>query len=182
MFELSKQFRFEAAHTLERPIDTESSRRVHGHSYRAKVTVRGPVDAKSGMVIDLALFERALCDARNGLDHRLLDDVADLGPSTLENSSAWIWRRLEAKCPGLCKVAVYRDSEGDACTYYGTGPLWRASGLAENQGDYREAQQAPWKTDSDGVASPVSEIVKQILPEILSEVRNGIGHDRWPKP
>jgi 6-pyruvoyltetrahydropterin/6-carboxytetrahydropterin synthase len=41
MFELSKQFRFDAAHTLERSIDTESSRRIHGHSYRAEVTVRG---------------------------------------------------------------------------------------------------------------------------------------------
>jgi 6-pyruvoyltetrahydropterin/6-carboxytetrahydropterin synthase len=182
MFELSKQFRFEAAHTLERRIDTESSRRVHGHSYRAEVTVRGPVDAKSGMVIDLTLFERALCDARSGLDHRLLDDVPNLGPSTLENLSAWIWRRLEARCPGLCKVAVYRDSEGDACTFYGTGPLWRVAGFAENQGDYREVQQAPRNTDSDRLASPVTEIVKQILPEIVSEVRNEIRHDRWPKP
>jgi 6-pyruvoyltetrahydropterin/6-carboxytetrahydropterin synthase len=48
MFELSKQFRFEAAHTLERRIDTESSRRVHGHSYRAKVTVRGRLMQRAG--------------------------------------------------------------------------------------------------------------------------------------
>jgi 6-pyruvoyltetrahydropterin/6-carboxytetrahydropterin synthase len=182
MFELSKQFRFEAAHTLERQIETESSRRVHGHSYRAEITVRGPVDAKSGMVIDLTLFERVLCDARNGLDHRLLDDVPDLGPSTLENLSAWIWRRLEAKCPGLYKVAVYRDSEGDACTYYGTGPLWRAAGFAKNESDDREVPHAPWNADSEGLASPVAAIVKQILPEIVSEVRNEMRHDRWPKP
>jgi 6-pyruvoyl-tetrahydropterin synthase len=41
MFELSKQFWFDAAHTLNRSIDAESSRRIHGHSYRAEVTVRG---------------------------------------------------------------------------------------------------------------------------------------------
>jgi len=39
-------------------------------------------------------FERALGDAREVLDHRMLNDVENLGPPTLENLSAWIWRRL----------------------------------------------------------------------------------------
>lgn len=119
MFELTKEFRFEAAHTLVREIDAEPSRRIHGHSYRAAVTVRGAADPVSGMVIDLGLFERALNDVRDGLDHRFLDEVAGLGPSTLENMSAWIWRQLAAPCPGLFRVSVHRDSVGDACAYYG---------------------------------------------------------------
>ena len=41
MFEISKQFWFEAAHTLEREVETDSSRRIHGHSYRAEVMLRG---------------------------------------------------------------------------------------------------------------------------------------------
>jgi 6-pyruvoyltetrahydropterin/6-carboxytetrahydropterin synthase len=121
MFELTKQFRFDAAHTLERRIDTEPSRRIHGHSYRATVTVRGEPDPRTGMIIDLGLFERALAEARDGLDHRLLDEVPDLGPATLENLSAWIWRRLAGRCPGLATVTVYRDSEGDSCACYGLG-------------------------------------------------------------
>lgn len=119
MFELTKEFRFEAAHTLIREIDAEPSRRIHGHSYRAAVTVRGAADPVSGMVIDLGLFERALNDVRDGLDHRFLDEVAGLGPSTLENMSAWIWRQLASPCPGLFKVSVHRDSVGDSCAYYG---------------------------------------------------------------
>lgn len=119
MFELSKQFRFEAAHTLRREIDAEPSRRIHGHSYRAEVTVRGAADPVTGMVVDLGLFERVLTEARDGLDHRFLDDVPDLGPATLENLSIWIWRRLAERYPGLVKVTVYRDSEGDACSYFG---------------------------------------------------------------
>jgi 6-pyruvoyltetrahydropterin/6-carboxytetrahydropterin synthase len=87
MFELSKQFRFEAAHTLRRAIQAESSLRIHGHSYRAEVSVRGDADPVSGMVVDLGLFERALQDARDGLDHRFLDEVPDLGPATMENLS-----------------------------------------------------------------------------------------------
>ncbi len=117
MFELSKQFRFEAAHTLHRAIDAEPSRRIHGHSYRAEVTLRGPRDPATGMVMDLGAFRAALETVRDGLDHRFLDEVPELGPATLENLAAWIWRRLEADCPNLAKVTVYRDSVGDA--YFG---------------------------------------------------------------
>lgn len=119
MFELSKQFRFEAAHTLHRTVDAEPSRRIHGHSYRAEVTLRGPRDPETGMVMDLGLFRRALDEVRDGLDHRFLDEVADLGPATLENLSVWIWRKLDGQCPSLAKVTVYRDSEGDTCSYFG---------------------------------------------------------------
>ncbi|MDQ3471628.1 MAG: 6-carboxytetrahydropterin synthase, partial [Pseudomonadota bacterium] len=41
MHELCKQFRFDAAHTLQRDVEPASSRRIHGHSYRAEVAVRG---------------------------------------------------------------------------------------------------------------------------------------------
>lgn len=119
MFELSKQFRFDAAHTLDRVIDADPSRRIHGHSYRADVTVRGAADPATGMVIDLGLFERALADARDGLDHRFLDEVPGLGPATMENLSAWIWRRVAPVCPGLWRVTVHRDSAGEACSYFG---------------------------------------------------------------
>lgn len=119
MFELSKQFRFEAAHTLHRAVDAEPSRRIHGHSYRAEVILRGPADPVTGMVIDLGLFERSLALVRDALDHRLLDELPDLGPATMENLSAWIWRRLAADAPQLARVTIYRDSLGDACSYFG---------------------------------------------------------------
>jgi 6-pyruvoyltetrahydropterin/6-carboxytetrahydropterin synthase len=119
MFELSKQFRFEAAHTLERAIDAEGSRRIHGHSYRVEVVVRGKADPKTGMVVDLGLFERALEAARLGLDHHFLDDVPGLGPATMENLSVWIWRKVLGTCGPLARVTVYRDSTGDTCSYFG---------------------------------------------------------------
>jgi len=119
MHELSKQFRFEAAHTLHRAVDAEPSRRIHGHSYRAEVVVRGRPDPDTGMITDLGLFERALDGARDALDHRLLDEINDLGPGTLENLSSWIWRKVVEVCPGLFRVTVYRDSTGDTCSYFG---------------------------------------------------------------
>jgi 6-pyruvoyltetrahydropterin/6-carboxytetrahydropterin synthase len=119
MFEVSKQFRFEAAHTLRREVAAEGSRRIHGHSYRAEVVVRGEADLATGMVVDLGLLERALEDARDGLDHRFLDDVTDLGPATMENIAAWIWRKLAPIGVTLARVTVYRDSTGETCSYFG---------------------------------------------------------------
>ena len=119
MFELSKQFRFDAAHTLDRSIQTDSSRRIHGHSYRAEVTVRGRPDPATGMIVDLGLLELSMAEARDALDHRFLDEVDDLGPATMENLSRWIWERLKPVVANLAKVCVYRDSSGEACHYWG---------------------------------------------------------------
>jgi len=119
MYELSREFRFDAAHTLQRTIDVEPSRRIHGHSYRAEVTIRGLPDAETGMLIDLSLFDRVLQEAREGLDHRFLDEIDDLGQTTIENLSAWIWRKLSPKCPNLWRVTVRRDSDTGACSFYG---------------------------------------------------------------
>lgn len=122
MYEISKQFRFDAAHTLHRVVQTESSRRIHGHSYRGEITLRGEPQPDSGMVVDLGLVEAALAAVRDDLDHRFLDEIADLGPATMENLCRWIWNRLKPAFPGLCKVSVYRDSNSDRCSYYGDSP------------------------------------------------------------
>ena len=119
MYELCKGFRFEAAHTLDRTVDAEPSRRIHGHSYRAEVAVRGEPDPRTGMIIDASLLESALAGAQDGLDHRFLDEVAGLGPATLENLAAWIWRSLAPTVAGLTRVTVFRDSRGESCSYFG---------------------------------------------------------------
>jgi len=121
MFELSKQFRFESAHTLEREIDADGSRRVHGHSYRAEIAIRGTPDPATGMIVDLALFERALLKVRGALDHHFLNDVAGLGPATLENLALWIWRALERDGIAPARVIVARDASGESCLYTGPG-------------------------------------------------------------
>lgn len=121
MHELSRKFYFDAAHSLECEVDAEANRRMHGHSYRVDVAVRGTPDKKSGMLIDLGTLDKVLEETRQALDHRLLNDVKDLGPATLENLSSWIWRRLAPKIPNLAKVTVSREHRGDACAYTGPG-------------------------------------------------------------
>ena len=59
---------------------------------------------------------------RELLDHRLLDHVAGLGPATLENLCAWVWRNLAPRLPGLARITIHRDSTGDTCAYFGSHP------------------------------------------------------------
>ncbi len=113
---ISKCFIFESAHTLQRDIETEYSRRIHGHSYRAKVTLQGQPDAH-GMLLDLGHFTNALELVRLKLDHRLLDDVPGLSPATLERLCSYIWQELQDKVPGLYQVEVSRDMTGDSALY-----------------------------------------------------------------
>jgi 6-pyruvoyltetrahydropterin/6-carboxytetrahydropterin synthase len=118
MIELSKSFYFDAAHTLHRKIDAVPSKRIHGHTYRAEVSLRGEPDPANGMLIDLAFFVKALEGVRDALDHHFLDEVEGLGPATMENLARFIWRKL-ADMPGLYCVSVYRDAAHERARYWG---------------------------------------------------------------
>lgn len=113
-YELSQKFFFEAAHTLERAVDAEGSRRIHGHTYHAEITLAGQRDA-NGMVADLGFVRQEIARVREVLDHRFLDEVAGLGPATLENLCRFIYLSLEEVLPSLVKVSVERQASGDRC-------------------------------------------------------------------
>lgn len=112
---LSQRFFFDAAHTLRREIESEGSRRIHGHTYHAEVSVRGPLDPATGMVIDLGLLRERLQAVRARLDHHLLDEVPGLGIPTLENLCLFICRALADLQPPPSRVRVWRDALGDEC-------------------------------------------------------------------
>jgi 6-pyruvoyltetrahydropterin/6-carboxytetrahydropterin synthase len=113
-YEISQRFFFDAAHTLERAIETESSARIHGHTNQGEVAVAGEPDA-GGMVVDLGHLRRALQDLRETLDHRLLDDVPGLGKPTLENLCRFVAERMQAAGFAPSRVSIWREGIGDRC-------------------------------------------------------------------
>ena len=115
-YELTQRFFFEAAHTLAREHEADASRRIHGHTYRAKVTVTGQPDARSGMVVDLAVLRAAIEQVKAQLDHRLLDEVEHLGKPTLENLCTYIHRELGRPEWIVARVEVGREASGDSCS------------------------------------------------------------------
>jgi len=118
MWELTKSFRFEAAHALPGTTLGDASMEIHGHSFRAEVSVRGTPDPATGMVVDLGLLEASMAEVRKTLDHKLLNNVAALGAPTLENLSRFIWERVQ-HAGQITRVSVHRDSCNESCSYFG---------------------------------------------------------------
>jgi len=114
-FSVSQRFFFDAAHTLQREIEAEGSRRIHGHTYHAEVCLSGPLNPDTGMVTDLGLLRRRLEEVRERLDHHLLDDVAGLGKPTLENLCVFIADAMGDMRPQVASVRVWREALGDGC-------------------------------------------------------------------
>ena len=118
MWELTKSFRFEAAHALAGTTLGSASEEIHGHSFRTEVTVRGTPDAATGMLLDLGLLEHRMSEVQKTLDHKLLNRIEALGQPTLENLSRFIWERVQ-HAGSVTRVTVHRDSCNESCTYYG---------------------------------------------------------------
>ncbi len=114
-----KDFFFEAAHFLPDAAPEHPNARVHGHSFRVRVTVEGRPDLATGYVVHFDDLSAALADAREVLDHRLLNDVEGLTSPTLERIAEWLWNRLANRVPGLAEILVARDSCQEGCVYAG---------------------------------------------------------------
>ncbi len=100
-----REFTFEAAHSLPLVPEGHKCRRLHGHSYRVEVHVRGEV-GPDGMVMDFADIKDAWRPLHDLLDHHYLNDVPGLENPTSEVLAAWIFRRLWVRFPGLERIVV----------------------------------------------------------------------------
>jgi 6-pyruvoyltetrahydropterin/6-carboxytetrahydropterin synthase len=118
--DLYADFTFEAAHRLPHVPEGHKCARLHGHSFRIRVTVTGPVHALLGWVIDFADIKRAFSPIHDALDHRYLNDVDGLENPTSEVLARWIWGRLHPSLPGLSSIEV-RETCTTGCVYRGDG-------------------------------------------------------------
>ena len=119
--ELAKDFRFEAAHYLPNVPEGHKCRRMHGHSFRGEVVVRGAVDKQTGWLIDFADLRRAVDPLVTRLDHYLLNEIEGLENPTSERVAIWIWDRLAPLLPQLYCVTV-EETCSSRCRYYGNRP------------------------------------------------------------
>jgi len=116
--EIFKAFTFEAAHRLPNVPPDHKCFRLHGHSFRVELRVRGPVDARLGWVRDFADIKKAVSPIRDQLDHHYLNEIEGLENPTSENLARWIWRRVRAVLPDLCEVIVHETCTS-GCVYRG---------------------------------------------------------------
>lgn len=126
---LTRRVHFAAAHRYRRP-EWDDARNAavfgacahpafHGHSYICDVTVSGPVDPTTGMILDLGLLDRVLASSvHDHLDHRNLNlDVpafAECAGGTIptgENLARYIADRVQAALAGAGTAPETRVSE-----------------------------------------------------------------------
>ena len=115
MIEITQEFTFDAAHRLD--AGASENRRIHGHSFYAEVTLRGEPDSETGMLREFGSIKETLGTIAEDLDHRLLNDIPDLGQPTLENITRWIFQKARARFPEVVRVRVRRPSYGETCSY-----------------------------------------------------------------
>jgi 6-pyruvoyltetrahydropterin/6-carboxytetrahydropterin synthase len=136
MVYLTRAYEFSAAHRLHSPhLNDEKNQEIfgkcnspygHGHNYRVEITVQGPVDERTGMMVDLSYLDRVVHEevvAR--YDHKNLnhdtEEFRELNPTT-ENLVKVIWRHLapRLKRPLLYRVTVH-ETDKNVFSYYGEG-------------------------------------------------------------
>ena len=126
---LTRRVRFAAAHRYRRPEWSDERNAAtfgacarpnyHGHSYVCDVTVRGPIDEATGMVVDLALLDRVLdAEVRARFDHRNINlDVPEFGDGRLvptgENLARFIFERVQAALGARVEVQEVTVAEDE---------------------------------------------------------------------
>lgn len=104
---LTRCYHFPAAHVLARSeLSREENERIygkcanpggHGHDYGLEITVTGPVDPRSGRIVDPALLDRIVSErVLERFSHRMLNDdplFAERVP-TAENVARTVHERV----------------------------------------------------------------------------------------
>ena len=116
--ELYKDITFEAAHLLPNLPDGHKCRRLHGHSFKVRLTVTGDVDPVTGWIVDFADIKAAFGPFYEQLDHHYLNEVPGLENPTSEHLAVWIWNKLKPELPELLRVEV-KETCTTGCIYSG---------------------------------------------------------------
>jgi 6-pyruvoyltetrahydropterin/6-carboxytetrahydropterin synthase len=142
---LTRRVTFSAAHRYRRPEWDDAKneevfglcarRQYHGHTYTCDVTVSGPVDELTGMVVDLRVLDRVLrADVVERFDHRNLNtDIAEFGEGkqipTGENLARLIAESVQRSLGSLAAVSAVTVAEDSTLS-----ATWRADSSAIGRG------------------------------------------------
>jgi len=118
---ITKTFKFDAAHNLIKYHG--KCERLHGHTYRLDVTVKGVPD-EEGMIIDFTILKKLVKrEVLAQLDHSYINDI--ISQPTAENIAIWVWERLAGLLSSqryhLYEIKVY-ETQTSYVTFRGEKP------------------------------------------------------------
>ncbi|RNA11117.1 6-pyruvoyl tetrahydrobiopterin synthase [Brachionus plicatilis] len=99
---------FSSAHRLHnKSLSEEENKQIfskcnncHGHNYKVEITVKGTIDPRTGMVINITILKKIIQDVLDRLDHKNLDEDVPYFKnvvSTTENLCVFVWDQIESK-------------------------------------------------------------------------------------
>lgn len=104
MFTITKEFCFEAAHSLPHLPEGHRCRNSHGHSYRVIVELSAEKLDARGFVADYGDLDWLKIMIDRELDHTDLNEAFDF-PTTAENIAKWFFEFVSGRYPHL-KVKI----------------------------------------------------------------------------
>ncbi|VDN54672.1 unnamed protein product [Dracunculus medinensis] len=132
--ELTRIEKFSACHRLHNNLLTAKENKDiygkcnnpngHGHNYTWEITLRGPIDPRTGMVYNLSELKNEMNEVLDLVDHKNLDlDVPYFtdNVSTTENLVVYLWSELKCrmKNPSLLYKSVLHETDKNIFAYQG---------------------------------------------------------------
>lgn len=114
MWIITKEFEFEAAHSLPCLPEGHKCRNLHGHSYKVIIEIAGETDER-GFVIDYAEISEAVNPIIENLDHQNLNDLFEF-QTTSENLAKWLFHKVRETIPRIHRVIV-KETPGTSAAY-----------------------------------------------------------------
>jgi 6-pyruvoyltetrahydropterin/6-carboxytetrahydropterin synthase len=130
--EFSRSYVFSAAHRLHAPALSEEQNQAlygkcnnpngHGHNYTLEVSVGGPIDGATGMVIDLVELDLMVRSVLDTLDHKHIDrEIPAFAEqtSTAENLVVFLWDELAQRLEGRLRHLKLWETNRNVFEYAG---------------------------------------------------------------
>ncbi len=101
MFEVHVTTMFPAAHALRNYYGKTEP--IHGHNWRAKITISGPRVDSMGMLIDFVPLQKEMARIIGQLDHKFLNETPpfDTVNPSAENIAYYLWQQFSAAVPPI---------------------------------------------------------------------------------
>lgn len=131
--EITRVVSFAAAHRLYNPDWPDARNQEvfgkcnnfygHGHDYEVSVTLRGPADPETGMIVNLNEVDRVTrAEIVDKCDHRHLNHDVDflrgINPTT-ENLAVAFWQRLRSHFGESLREIRVQENPRNWCVYRG---------------------------------------------------------------
>jgi 6-pyruvoyltetrahydropterin/6-carboxytetrahydropterin synthase len=114
-----KKFTIESARSLPNLPESHPCKKVHGHSFKIIICLKGAPDKTTGFVLDFNDIDKAFNPIKKKIDHVYLNDIEGLENPSSENLCIWIWKRLKIKLPELFTIEI-KETSSTGCIYKGT--------------------------------------------------------------